>query len=136
MILPNKPHTIIATLMAIPFATSAIAQSVNEQTGTPNDTSNTIEVIEVSAQKRITPLQETPIAISAFSSTMLADQDIEDAQDIQFAIPNTLVSNNSSFSIRGVGNQAISATSDPGLGVHVNGVYLSTAWSARYSFWA
>lgn len=121
----NKTQLYLAALFTLPFATTAIAQAVSEQNNAPDEETAGIEVIEVTAQKRVTSLQDTPIAISAFSSTMLDDQDIEDAQDIQYAVPNAIVSNNASFSVRGVGNQAISSTSDPGLGVHVNGVYLT-----------
>lgn len=121
----NKTQSLLAALLVLPFTTTAIAQAVAEQTNAPDTETAGIEVIQVTAQKRVTSLQETPIAISAFSRDMLDDQDIEDSQDIQYAVPNATLSNNSSFSIRGVGNQAISATSDPGLGVHVNGVYLT-----------
>lgn len=126
MISAKKTQPFLAALLSLPFATSAIAQAVSDQNNAANEGTVGIEVIEVTAQKRITSLQETPIAISAFSRDMLDDQDIEDSQDIQFAVPNATLSNNSSFSIRGVGNQAISATSDPGLGVHINGVYLNS----------
>lgn len=122
----KKTKPLLAALLSLPFASTAIAQAVSEQNSAIDEEIVGIEVIEVTAQKRVTSLQETPIAISAFSRDMLDDQDIEDSQDIQFAVPNATLSNNASFSIRGVGNQAISATSDPGLGVHVNGVYLTS----------
>lgn len=122
----KKTQPFLAAMLSIPFATTAIAQAISGQSELQEEEKIGIERIEVTAQKRVTSLQETPIAISAFSRDMLDDQDIEDSQDIQYAVPNATLSNNSSFSIRGVGNQAISATSDPGLGVHVNGVYLTS----------
>jgi outer membrane receptor protein involved in Fe transport len=120
----RKPMLSIIALLPFTFSALAqdVAQAVNE--ADKNDTAG-LEVIQVTAQKRVTSLQETPIAISAFSRAMLDDQDIEDAFDIQFAVPNAMISNNASYNIRGVGNNAISSTADPGLGVHVNGVYVT-----------
>ena len=114
----------LGVMFAIPFATSAVARAVEEQTQA-HKVPTELEIIEVTAQKRVTSLQETPIAISAFSRAMLDDQDIEDAQDIQYAVPNAMVSNNAGYNVRGVGDNAISATADPGLGVHINGVYVT-----------
>jgi len=122
----KKPILTIAALL--PFAFSAIAQDIDQALDAKNKKENAgLEVIEVTAQKRVNSLQETPIAISAFSRTMLDDQDIEDALDIQYAVPNAMVAGNGSYSVRGVGNTAISATADPGMGIHVNGVYLRAA---------
>jgi len=119
-----KPTFCIVALL--PFTLSAIAQDVAQAVDDKKKKENVgLEIIEVTAQKRITSLQDTAIAISAFSRTMLEDQDIEDALDIQFAVPNAMVAGNGSFSVRGVGNTAVSATADPGLGVHINGVYLT-----------
>lgn len=121
------PRLFVVGALTAPFSLSLIAQEVTVAASNANsaDEISGIEVIEVSAQKRITTLQETPIAISAFNSMMLQDQDIEDALDIQYAVPNLIVSRNTGFSVRGVGNNAVSATADPGLGVHINGVYLT-----------
>jgi iron complex outermembrane receptor protein len=117
-----KPMLSIIALL--PFAFSALAQDVAQAVNNTKEENHGLEVIQVTAQKRVTSLQDTPIAISAFSRAMLDDQDIEDALDIQFAVPNTMVAGNGGYSVRGVGNNAISATADPGLGVHVNGVYV------------
>lgn len=119
----SKPLITVATVL--PFALSSIAQEITQQSTASKDETSGIEVIQVTAQKRVTPLQETPIAISAFSRALLENQDIEDALDIQYAIPNAMVAGNSSFNIRGVGNNAVSSTSDPGTGIHINGVYLT-----------
>jgi iron complex outermembrane recepter protein len=119
-----KPMFCIVALL--PFTLSAIAQDVAQAVDDKKKKENVgLEIIEVTAQKRVTSLQDTAIAISAFSRTMLEDQDIEDALDIQFAVPNAMVAGNGSFSVRGVGNTAVSSTADPGLGVHINGVYLT-----------
>lgn len=80
--------------------------------------------IIVTAQKREQSIQDVPIAITAFSSAVLENKAVDDAVDLSFSVPNLTASDNGSASLRGVGNLAISSTSESGLGYHVNGVYL------------
>ena len=87
------------TMAVIPFAVPSLAQ----ETVNNKKEYKAIEVIEVTSEKRISTLQETPIAISAFNSGELARQDIEEAADIQFAIPNAMLTDRGTFNIRGVG---------------------------------
>jgi iron complex outermembrane recepter protein len=103
---------IAATLLA-GTATSAFAQEAEDA-----------EEIIVTAQKRSESLQEVPIAITAFTSANLENKAVDDAVDLSFSVPNLTVSDAGSASLRGVGNLAISSTSESGLGYHVNGVYL------------
>jgi outer membrane receptor protein involved in Fe transport len=120
----NRTQHILGAIMALPFATSAIAQAVAEQT---EDTDTVgIEVIQVTAEKRVSTLQETPIAITAINASDLARQNIEEGNDIQFAIPNAIFTDRGAFNIRGVGNNATSSTAESGTGVHVNGVFLTS----------
>ena len=117
----------LMTTILLPFALSSVAQEV--ETALSNDGDGGIETIEVVAQKRVSTLQETPIAISAFNADSLENQGIEDANDIQFAIPNAIISGSASkpdFTIRGVGSNPLTATGDPGAGVHLNGVYMTS----------
>jgi iron complex outermembrane recepter protein len=125
MLYKNVKIPMLSMVVLLPFSLSAIAQEVKQARADADKETAGIEVIQVTAQKRVESLQETAIAISAFSRTMLEDRDIEDALDIQYSIPNAMVAGNSSFNIRGVGNNAVSSTSDPGTGIHINGVYLS-----------
>jgi len=125
----NFAPALIAAFM-LPFAFSSVAQEVDKALkGSEEESQSGIEVIEVVAQKRVSTLQETPIAISAFNSDSLAKQQIEDAHDIQFAIPNAMITGTGTradYSIRGVGANALSASGDPGAGVHINGVYMAS----------
>lgn len=121
-------NRLIPLMVALPFSVSSLAQEVDQALSEAQapDSESLLEVIEVTAQKRVSTLQETPIAISAFNENTLDDRDIEDALDIQFAIPNAMISGNDNYNIRGVGNNSISSSSDPGTGVHINGVYLTS----------
>ncbi len=85
-----------------------------------------IEEIIVTAEKNESNLQDTAIAVSAFTSAHLERANIEDASDLQFSIPNSLLSRNVTLTIRGVGNNARSTTADAGVGFHSDGVYLTS----------
>lgn len=103
-----------ATLVASP----ATAQQAAPQAAADTDTAQ--EII-VTAQKREQSLQSVPIAVSAFTDKSLQDRRIDNAINLGFSVPNLTVTD-SGATLRGVGNLAISTTSDSGLGYHVNGV--------------
>jgi iron complex outermembrane recepter protein len=111
-------------------ASVARAQEAPGVNGTAGDSAE--DVIIVTAQKRAESVQDVPIAISAFGAEALENKVIDDAVDLSFSIPNLTV-DIFGASLRGVGDLAISATSESGLGYHVNGVYLgSAATEAEY----
>ena len=66
-----------------------------------------VEEIIVTAQKREASLQDTPIAITAFSETTLEQKGVYNFFDIGHSVPNLLINkqpasnNNAGFSIRG-----------------------------------
>jgi outer membrane receptor protein involved in Fe transport len=88
------------------------------------------DVIIVTAQKREQSLQDVPIAVSAFSEATLRDKRIEDATDLSFSVPNLTVTD-AGASLRGIGNLAISSTSEGGLGYHINGAYIGAPASVQ-----
>ena len=96
----------------IAFSSQAFAQAAGGD--------GTIEEIVVTAQKRVEAAQDVPIAISAFSAKTIADQNLDDALDLQLLIPNLLIVGNDRPTLRGIGNNAISPTADNGTGVLFN----------------
>ncbi|MGI9345487.1 MAG: TonB-dependent receptor plug domain-containing protein, partial [Gammaproteobacteria bacterium] len=91
----------------------------------------TIEEITVTSQKREQTSQDTALAVSAFDESAIDRENIDDVLDIQFSVPNFLYSKTNftgaNLSIRGVGNNAVAASSDSGAGIHFNGAYLVTS---------
>lgn len=105
---------------------------MGQQSQTADTGAGAIEEVIVTAQKKSENLQDVPIAISAFSAQSIEDKAIDDGVDLSFSVPNLTV-DQSGASLRGVGNLAISSTSEGGLGYHVNGVYIgSPASEAEY----
>ena len=95
------------------------------------EASGPIEEITVTATKRAQSIYEVPIAISAFEGDRLAEQGIVDIVDIGKFVPNLNITqfsagHNSSSNpfIRGIGLQDHLITTDPGVSVYVDGVYL------------
>ena len=94
-----------------------------------------IEEIVVTATKRQTTLQETPIAVSVVSAADLKQSQIQDIKDLQFLVPSLRVTQlqspgNTNFLIRGFGNGANNAGIEPSVGVFIDGVYRSRTASA------
>lgn len=87
-------------------------------------------MIIVTATKRETTLQETPVAVSVVSADALQREQIRDLRDLQTIVPSLRVtqlqsSANTNFIIRGFGNGANNAGIEPSVGVFVDGVYRS-----------
>lgn len=102
--------------------------------GTSYSYAAVLEEIVVTAQKREESLQDTPIAVSAFTANTLQDKGIEDISEIANFAPNLVFDTTSPISglssgaavfIRGIGNTDFSLTTDPGVGTYVDGVYVS-----------
>jgi iron complex outermembrane receptor protein len=86
-----------------------------------------LEEVVVTAAKVEASIQDTPIAVSAFSQEALDSQLINDASALQFSVPN-LTQTKGNFTagdirIRGIGSGAVGTFGDSGVGIHVNGIY-------------
>jgi outer membrane receptor protein involved in Fe transport len=83
-----------------------------------------VEALIVTAQKREEDIQDVPIAISAFTQEQLERSQVAGGPDLMTQVPNMTFTktNFSSYSIqlRGIGTQAISATTDAAVAVAFN----------------
>jgi iron complex outermembrane receptor protein len=108
-----------------------------QQTGGEN---SAFEEITVTAKKREQSIYEVPVAVSAFSGAAIAKQGITDLTDVGKFVPNLNVTgfsagHTSSVNpfIRGIGLQDHLITTDPGVGVYVDGVYLGRQVGQNWS---
>ena len=80
--------------------------------------------IVVTAQRKEEKIIDVPIAMTALSSNRLDDLKIEGGAELLRAVPNVSFTKTNfsmyNFSIRGIGTQSISATSDPAVAVSFN----------------
>ncbi len=115
---------VAAIALAMPMATvaqDAPEEVVEEAQG---------NMILVTATKRETTLQQTPVAVSVTTGETLQREQIRDLRDLQTIVPSLRVtqlqsSANTNFIIRGFGNGANNAGIEPSVGVFVDGVYRS-----------
>jgi len=117
----NSIKLLSASILVMTMAAPALAQ-------------DTLDEIIVTATKRATGLQDTPIAITAVSAAKLEKQNVDDISEIASFTPNLTFDTTAPVSglssgaivfIRGVGQTDFQLTTDPGVGTYVDGVYAS-----------
>ncbi len=97
-----------------------------------------LEEIVVTARKRVESLQETPVSVTAFTADELESLSVSNLAGLGNFTPNMTVtysqgnSGGSNFgaTIRGVGQFDFLITTDPGVGVYLDGVYLGRTTGA------
>lgn len=125
--------------MAVALTVPAISTTVVAQE-TEATEEQKFEAITVTATKRPQVIYEVPIALSAFDGDKLAEQGISDLTDVGKFVPNLNVTgfsagHTSSVNpfIRGIGLQDHLITTDPGVSVYVDGVYLGRQVGQNWS---
>lgn len=101
------------------------------------------DAIIVTARRREESLQDTPVAISAFTPEILQDRQIHQTSDLEQITPSLQfkpagqLSGNTAAAvvfIRGVGQLDPTAAVDPGVGVYLDEVYLGRAVGGSLDF--
>ncbi len=89
-----------------------------------------LEEVVVTARKREESLQETPIAITAFSGERLEELGIRNISDLSKVVPNVDMNEGNGTSgagnvfIRGIGARNTGVNFDSGVGIYLDGVYV------------
>jgi len=132
-----KVNTLLISVISLSLAggitsTTALAQDAQEAT--------IFEEVIVTATKREQNIYDVPVAISAFTAATMEKQGIVDLTDVGKFVPNLNVTgfsagHTSSVNafIRGIGLQDHLITTDPGVGVYVDGVYLGRQVGQNWS---
>ncbi len=125
----NKLTTAVALALLAPGL--IVSNVLAEETAEEKAKDSKMEAITVTATKRSQVIYEVPIAISAFSGDALAEQGITSITDVGKFVPNLNITGFSAGHtssanpfIRGIGLQDHLITTDPGVSVYVDGVYL------------
>ncbi len=93
-----------------------------------------INEVIVTARKREESLQETPLAVTAITADQLELRSFQNLTDVSRVTPNMVFdlgagntggSGNAQIFIRGIGQTDFLFTSDPGVGLYVDGVYFA-----------
>ena len=126
----RKVAFLLAGACALPvFVTPAFAQDT-AQDDPANATESSGNVIIVTANKREENLQEVPISITAFSQEELDRRGVTGLEGIQESTPNLNFSAQSAdanvarVTLRGIGTETLVGGGDPGVALHIDGVYV------------
>ena len=128
-----KLTSTIAMAMAC-CASSAFAQDQSGDEGS----SDGIQDIVVTAEKRSSTVQNVPVAISAFDQNMLDRKGIQDITALQSQVPSlkfTVPQGVVQISLRGAGNDSVTTGADNGVGFHYDGVYIGNPAGGLADIW-
>ena len=93
-----------------------------------------LEEVVVTARKRSENLQDTPIAVTALTQAALEQRQVTNIAAVDRFSPNIVFNTSSPISgtrssasvfIRGVGQTDFTLTTDPGVGIYLDGVYIA-----------
>ena len=109
--------------------------SMQTQAADSNDKAlKLLEEVIVTARIREEGLQDAPLAVSAYTGESLEYRGVNKLDDIARFVPSLTLENNPSFGgasnaaaiyLRGVGQKEFLPTTEPGVGLYVDGVYVA-----------
>ena len=135
--MPMPRHSAGVSLLAIALClpAAALAQEPAPAPDTAQEATNQRDQefagsIIVTAQKREESLQDAAVAVTAIGGDRLQNQQINNLQDLQVAVPAVTFGNDFNMAkvfIRGVGANTSTTGSSTGVALHVDGVYVARA---------
>ncbi len=123
---------------SLALAILASASTASEALAQPSDRATALEEVVVTAQRRESSLQDTPIAITAFTADKLGNLGAFNVSQIADFVPNLTIqrqpgsSSSMGVFMRGVGSGETSLISDPKVGIYIDGVYISKTAGALF----
>jgi iron complex outermembrane receptor protein len=130
----------LGTALGLFAAMPAWAQGAPQQTDAAADEG--VEQIVVTARKRAEQLQDTPVSVTALSATAIEQRSVTSFNSLNNFVPNIELNNGrvdgggstAQIFIRGVGQEDYSFPNDPGVGVYLDGVYVSRSSAGDFGF--
>ncbi len=129
------PLPMVAAFLSLTGSLSSATVALAQTTGADR----MLEEVKVTARRREESLQDAPIAVSAFTGDNLSYRGITRLDQIAKFVPNLTLQNNPSFGgasnsaamyLRGVGQKEFLPTSEPGVGLYVDDVYIARSVGA------
>ena len=107
-----------------------------------NEKSFSLEEIVVTSRKREETLQETPVSVTALTGDLIEKRSMKNFVDINNYVPNLELNNGrvdgggsvAQLFIRGVGQDDYSFPMEPGVGLYLDGVYVSRSSAGDFGF--
>lgn len=124
-----------ATAMGLPFGAHAQSEAVAEA---GEQTDDAIPVIIVTAERREQALQDSSLAIQVITAEELERANLTQVHDLNTLVPGLQIGsggNAPQIYIRGVGDFAASALSNPAVAVNIDGVYVARPQAVNSLFY-
>ena len=130
--------TSLRTSLCLAIAAVAAGTAVAQEPAS-SSTARLMEEIVVNARGVEEGLQDAPIAVSAFTGETLDYRGVDSLNQIERFVPSLTLQNNPSFGgasnsaaiyLRGVGQKEFLPTTEPGVGLYVDGVYVARSVGA------
>jgi len=134
-------HGSVATIALAAGSSAVVAQTaIGQGQGvlalTGADSSGGLETLVVTARKRAENIQDVPVAVTAIEGADLDSNGTSQIQQLQFQAPslviNTPTSRQTSFAIRGLGNNPAADGLSASVGLYIDGVYLDRPGMANF----
>jgi len=113
------------------LSTGALAEEAAQETKDLK-----LEVIEVTATKRVASIQDVPMSITAVSGSAIEEAGIKDLSEMSAYIPNLTISEgaiNTNIYMRGVGS-GINRAFEQSVGMFIDGIYMGRGKQFRAPF--
>ena len=127
--IPFRRRTVAAMVqLALVGSGAAWAQSTPQPPAAPAEPAAADgDRIVITATKRLTSVQDTPLAVSAFSMRELDKAQVKDLSSMQALVPNLTVEQHGDSGgvhvfLRGIGSTNHTEIGDPAVAFHVDGV--------------
>jgi len=96
----------------------------------PAESATRLEEVVVTATRTAQNIQSVPVAVSAFDSAAIEKHGMSNVEDMQFHVPNLRIREETAvggmtIAIRGISAAADTFSSDSGVGVYVNDVFIA-----------
>jgi outer membrane receptor protein involved in Fe transport len=134
-----KTHILLATCAASVLTLAAGGAYAADAAATAANQSTTIGELVVTAERREENLQDTPVAVSAFSSQTMSARGLNGGQDLLLQIPNVNYSRTNfggyDLKIRGIGTDVIGFGGTAGVGINENELPLGSNHLADTDFY-
>ena len=122
---------VLAAVLTPCLATPVAAQTDSAQA---DERPAAVEEVVVTARRRDEKLIETPLSVTALSTSDLARRQVDDLGGLRDIVPNLSVTMgdaaNAIVYIRGVGQRDSLSFADPGVGIYLDDVYLGRSQGA------
>ena len=129
--------TVFVTAPAFAAGQDATPQATTDKdTGSSKQKVKNLDAVQVSATKRDTPLQQTPVAVTAITADALDKEHVTTVQDITKLVPGLQGTSEgdhgvTTLTMRGIGNDSAKTEyADPEVALFIDGVYAPRAESA------